>query len=133
MLLAVLVLLGGGGALAYFKLVKGKQASTRAAPIWMIMTTARARRTPMRSGRAGDGGRGTVRCFTDSPYERTMMPATRSRVHPALLLPQRAPLPRLQAFWGGLRPALSPGRHAALSSKSMKRDGPPSGRPSFIP
>ena len=28
-LLAVLVLLGGGGALAYFKLVKGKQASTR--------------------------------------------------------------------------------------------------------
>lgn len=29
MLLAVLVLLGGGGALAYFKLVKGKQASTR--------------------------------------------------------------------------------------------------------
>lgn len=55
------------------------------------------------------------------------------RVHPALLLPQRAPLPRLQAFWGGLRPALSPGRHAALSSKSMKRDGPPSGRPSFIP
>ena len=28
-LLVVLVLLGGGGALAYFKLVKGKQASTR--------------------------------------------------------------------------------------------------------
>ena len=28
-LLAVLVLLGGGGALAYFKLVKGKQASTK--------------------------------------------------------------------------------------------------------
>ena len=64
-----------------------------------------------------------MRYFTDNPLERMMMQVPRQERGPDLSRPAKGhPLPRLQTLWGGLHPALLPGRDRTESNETQRKE-----------